>query len=311
MRGTVAGSASPVPGLVPVGHYRGMPRARANGLELEYDTFGDPANPPLVLVMGLGAQMITWETGFCELLAGHGFHVVRFDNRDIGLSSYLDELGVPDVPAVMSGQAPAPYLLADLADDTVGLFDALGFAKAHVVGASMGGMIVQQLAIDHPDRLLSVTSIMSTTGDPSVGQASPAALATLTRKPAASREESIEQSIAAYRTTGSPGYPATDEYLREKAARGYDRALHPEGTFRQVAAVIASGDRTEGLRDVRLPFTVLHGEADPLVNVSGGKATAAAVPDSELVLLPGMGHDLPEPLWAEIVAAIVRTAARA
>jgi pimeloyl-ACP methyl ester carboxylesterase len=288
-----------------------MPRVRANGLELEYDTFGDPANPPLVLVMGLGAQMITWETGFCELLAGHGFHVVRFDNRDIGLSSYLDELGVPDIAAVASGKVAAPYLLADLADDTVGLLDALGFAKAHVAGASMGGMIVQQLAIDHPERLLSVTSIMSTTGDPSVGQPSPAALAALTRRPAATREESIEQSVAAYRTTGSPGYPATDESLREKAARGYDRALHPEGSFRQMAAVLASGDRTERLRDVRLPFAVVHGDADPLVNVSGGKATAAAVPDAELVLLPGMGHDLPEQLWPEIVETIVRTTARA
>jgi pimeloyl-ACP methyl ester carboxylesterase len=288
-----------------------MPRAKANGLELEYDTFGDPAGPPLVLVMGLGAQMITWETGFCELLAGHGFHVVRFDNRDVGLSGYLDELGVPDVSAVATGRVAAPYLLSDLADDTVGLFDALGFAKAHVVGASMGGMVVQQLAIDHPDRLLSVTSIMSTTGDPSVGQASPAALATLTRAPAPTREESIEQSIAAYRTTGSPGYPATEEYLRAKAARNYDRALHPEGTSRQAAAVLASGDRTERLRDVRLPFAVVHGDADPLVNVSGGKATAAAVPDAELVLLPGMGHDLPEPLWPEIAGTIVRTAARA
>ncbi|SEP52755.1 alpha/beta fold hydrolase [Amycolatopsis saalfeldensis] len=287
-----------------------MPRAQANGLELEYDTFGDPANPPLVLVMGLGAQMITWETGFCELLASRGFHVARFDNRDVGLSSYLDELGVADVAAVMSGQAAAPYLLSDLADDTVGLFDALGFAKAHVVGASMGGMIVQQLAIDHPERLLSVTSIMSTTGDPSVGQASPAAFAALSRPPAATREEAIEQSIAAYRTTGSPGYPATEEYLRAKAAHGYDRALHPEGTFRQMAAIIASGDRTERLRDVRLPFAVVHGEDDPLVNVSGGKATAAAVPDAELVLLPGMGHDLPEPLWPEIVSAVVRTTAR-
>ncbi|MDT8912189.1 alpha/beta hydrolase [Amycolatopsis sp. PS_44_ISF1] len=288
-----------------------MPRVRANGLELEYDTFGDPADPPLVLVMGLGAQMITWEPGFCELLAGHGFHVVRFDNRDIGLSSYLDELGATDVAAVLTGQASAPYLLADLADDTVGLFDALGFEKAHVVGASMGGMIVQQLAIDHPERLLSVTSIMSTTGDPSVGQASPAAFAALSRTPAATREESIEQSVAAYRTTGSPGYPATEEYLRQKAADGYDRALHPEGTLRQMAAIIASGDRTERLREVRLPFTVVHGEDDPLVNVSGGKATAAAVPGAELVLLPGMGHDLPAPLWPEITDAIVRTTARA
>ncbi|MEW2506952.1 alpha/beta fold hydrolase [Amycolatopsis sp. CA-161197] len=287
-----------------------MPRALANGLELEYDTFGDAANPPLVLVMGLGAQMVTWETGFCELIASHGFFVVRFDNRDIGLSAYLDDLGAPDLAGIAAGQASAPYLLSDLADDTVGLFDALGFATAHVVGASMGGMVVQQLAIDHPDRLLSLTSIMSTTGDPTVGQTSPAALATLTRPPAATREEAIEQSIASYRTTGSPGYPATDEHLRFKAARGYDRAQHPMGTLRQAAAIVASGDRTEALRSLRLPTVVVHGDSDPMIDLSGGKATAAAIPDAELVVLPGMGHDLPEPLWPEIVGAIVRAASR-
>ncbi|GAA3548884.1 alpha/beta hydrolase [Amycolatopsis ultiminotia] len=286
-----------------------MPRARANGLELEYETFGDPAHPPIVLVMGLGAQMITWDTGFCELLAARGFQVIRFDNRDIGLSTWLDDLAVPELSA--AGQADAPYLLSDLADDTVGLFDALGLVKAHVVGASMGGMIVQQLAIDHPDRLLSVTSIMSTTGDPSVGQTSPAALATLTRPPAKTRAEAIEQSIANFRTTGSPGYPASGEYLRHKATRAYDRAVHPAGTLRQAMAILASGDRTERLRDVRLPALVVHGDSDPMIDLSGGKATAAAIPGAELVVLPGMGHDLPEPLWPEFVAGIVRTTARA
>ncbi|HWD02068.1 MAG TPA: alpha/beta hydrolase [Amycolatopsis sp.] len=285
-----------------------MPRARTNGLELEYDTFGNPTHPPLVLVMGLGAQMVTWETGFCELIASHGFFVVRFDNRDIGLSTYLDELGSPDLAAVASGRAKAPYLLSDLADDTVGLFDALGFAKAHVVGASMGGMVVQQLAIDHPGRLLSLTSIMSTTGDPTVGQTSPAALATLARPPASTREEAIEQSVANYRVTGSPGYPLTDGQLRAKATRGYDRAQHPAGTLRQGAAILASGDRTEALRSVRLPAAVVHGDADPMIDVSGGKATAAAIADAELLILPGMGHDLPEPLWPQIVGAIVRAA---
>ncbi|MFI5613787.1 alpha/beta fold hydrolase [Amycolatopsis sp. NPDC051903] len=286
-----------------------MPRALANGLELEYDTFGDPAHPPLVLVMGLGAQMVTWETGFCELIASHGFHVVRFDNRDIGLSTYLDDLGAPDLAGIAAGQASPPYLLSDLADDTVGLFDALGFAKAHVVGASMGGMVVQQLAIDHPDRLLSLTSIMSTTGDPTVGHTSPAALAALTRPPAPTREEAIAQSVEGYRTTGSPGYPLTDEQLRAKAIRGYDRAQHPVGTLRQGAAILASGDRTEALRSVRLPAVVVHGDSDPMVDVSGGKATAAAIPGAELVILPGMGHDLPEPLWPQIVAAILRATA--
>jgi len=287
-----------------------MPRARANGLELEYDTFGDPARPPVVLVMGLGAQMITWEEGFCALLAGRGFFVVRFDNRDAGLSSWLDDLGEPAIADIVAGTAKPPYLLSDLADDTIGLFDALGFAKAHVVGASMGGMIVQQLAIDHPDRLLSVTSIMSTTGDPAVGRISPAALATLTAAPATTREAAIEQSVANYRVTGSPGYPATEEYLRRKATRGYDRARHPVGMQRQAAAVAASGDRTERLRGVALPVVVVHGDADPMIDVSGAKATAAAIPDAELVVFPGMGHDLPEPLWPDIVDAIVRATAR-
>ncbi|MBB4689409.1 alpha/beta fold hydrolase [Amycolatopsis jiangsuensis] len=286
-----------------------MPRARANGLELEYDTFGDPAGPPLVLVMGLGAQMITWEAGFCELLAGRGFHVVRFDNRDAGLSTWLDDLAAAELSA--AGRADAPYLLSDFADDTVGLLDALGFAKAHVAGASMGGMIVQQLAIDHPDRLLSVTSIMSTTGDPAVGQISAAALATLTRPPAATREEAIEQSVVNFRTTGSPGYPATEDHLRHKATRAYDRAVHPAGTLRQTMAILASGDRTERLREVTLPTVVVHGDSDLMIDVSGGKATAAAIPGAELVVLPGMGHDLPEPLWPEIVDAIVRATARA
>ncbi|GAA4553558.1 alpha/beta fold hydrolase [Amycolatopsis samaneae] len=289
-----------------------MPRAQANELELEYETFGDPGDPPLVLVMGLGAQLITWDTGLCEQLAARRFHVVRFDNRDIGLSTYLDHLPAPDLAALLSGNlATVPYLLSDMAADAVGLFDALGFAKAHVVGASMGGMIVQQLAIDHPDRLLSVTSIMSTTGDPAVGRAEPAALAVLTRPPATTRAQAIEEGAAAFRALGSPGYPATEEYLRAKAAAQYDRAVHPEGTLRQTAAMLASGDRTERLREVRLPFAVIHGDADPLIDVSGGKATADAVPDAELVVLPGMGHDLPRGLWPEIADVVVRTAARA
>jgi pimeloyl-ACP methyl ester carboxylesterase len=289
-----------------------MARAQANGLELEYDTFGDPADPPLVLVMGLGAQMITWEDGFCELLAGRGFFVVRYDNRDVGLSTYFDHLPPPDLAALAAGDlTSAPYRLSDMADDAVGLFDALGIAKAHVVGASMGGMIVQQLAIDHPDRLLSVTSIMSTTGDRSVGQAEPEALALLTRPPATTREQAIADSVAGYRRLGSPGYPDDEAFLLAKAALHVDRARHPVGTLRHAAAVLASGDRTDGLRAVRLPTLVVHGDADPLINVSGGKATAEAIPDAELLILPGMGHNLPRAVWPELTDAITRVTARA
>ncbi|UOZ06755.1 alpha/beta fold hydrolase [Amycolatopsis sp. WQ 127309] len=284
-----------------------MARAQANGLELEYGTFGDPAAPPLVLVMGLGAQMITWDDGFCELLASRGFFVVRYDNRDVGLSTYFDELPPPDLGALFAGdRSSAPYLLADLADDAVGLFDALGIAKAHVVGASMGGMIVQQLAIDHPDRLLSVTSIMSTTGDPAVGQAEPWALAVLTRPPATTREQALADSVEGYRRLGSPGYPDDDAFLLAKATMRFDRARHPEGTLRHAAAVMASGDRTSGLHSVELPALVVHGDADPLIDVSGGKATAAAIPGAELLVIPGMGHNLPRAVWPEVADAIGR-----
>ncbi|MEC3979182.1 alpha/beta fold hydrolase [Amycolatopsis sp. H20-H5] len=288
-----------------------MPRAHSNGLELEYETFGDQADPPLVLVMGLGAQLTVWDTGFCELLAARGFHVVRFDNRDIGLSTYFDDLPAPDLAALIGGDlSTAPYLLSDMSDDTVGLFDALGFAKAHVAGASMGGMIVQQLAIDHPDRLLSVTSIMSTTGDRSVGQATPEAMAALMRPPAATREQNIEESVKASKVTAAPGYPPREDELRAKITANYDRAYHPAGALRQAAAVTASGDRTEGLRKVDLPVSVIHGAGDPLIDVSGAKATAEAISGAELVVLPGMGHDLPQELWPEIVETIVRTTAR-
>ncbi|WP_284740963.1 alpha/beta fold hydrolase [Amycolatopsis sp. RTGN1] len=286
-----------------------MARAQANGLELEYDTFGDPGGPPLVLVMGLGAQMITWEDGFCELLAARGFFVVRYDNRDVGLSTWLDELPAPDLAALAGGDlTTAPYRLSDLADDAVGLFDALGIGRAHVVGASMGGMIVQQLAIDHPDRLLSVTSIMSTTGDPAVGQAEPWALAMLTRPPASTREQALADSVDGYRRLGSPGYPDDEAFLLAKAALHYDRARHPVGTLRQAAAVLASGDRTAGLRSVRLPALVVHGDADPLIDVSGGKATAEAIPDAELLVIPGMGHNLPRAVWPALASAIAGVA---
>jgi pimeloyl-ACP methyl ester carboxylesterase len=284
-----------------------MARAQANGLELEYDTFGDPDGPPLVLVMGLGAQMITWEDGFCELLASRGFFVVRYDNRDVGLSTWLDELPAPDLAALAGGDlTTAPYRLSDLADDAVGLFDALGIGRAHVVGASMGGMIVQQLAIDHPDRLLSVTSIMSTTGDPAVGQAEPWALAMLTRPPASTREQALADSVDGYRRLGSPGYPDDEAFLLAKATLHYDRARHPVGTLRHAAAVLASGDRTAGLRSVRLPALVVHGDADPLIDVSGGKATAEAIPDAELLVIPGMGHNLPRAVWPTLAEAIGR-----
>jgi pimeloyl-ACP methyl ester carboxylesterase len=287
-----------------------MPRAKSNGVELEYDTFGSPTDPALVLVMGLGAQLIDWPEEFAREIAGHGFHVIRFDNRDIGLSTHLDDLPIPDLPALLGGGTP-PYTLADMADDTAGLLDALGIDAAHVVGASMGGMIAQRFVLDHPRRALSLTSIMSTTGDRTVGASSPAALAVLTRPPARTREEAIAASIAAWRVIGSTGFEVTDEYLAERAAALYDRSYHPAGAGRQLAAIVTAPDRTEDLRGVTVPATVIHGEVDQLIDVSGGRATAAAIPDAELLVVPGMGHDLPVGAWPQIIDAIVRTAKRA
>ncbi|HEX4723941.1 MAG TPA: alpha/beta hydrolase [Pseudonocardiaceae bacterium] len=283
-----------------------MPQVEANGLRLEYDTFGNPNDTPLVLIMGLGAQMISWPVAFCQQYADQGYHVVRFDNRDCGLSTQLDDLPQPDLAAILGGdRSTVPYLMSDFANDTVGLFDALGFARAHVVGASMGGMIAQQLVIDHPDRVASLCSIMSTTGEPTVGQATPEALAMLTRPPAASRDEAIEQGVAALKLISSPDYPTKDEVLRERATAAYDRAHNPIAGLRQTAAIVASPDRTGGLHGVRVPTLVIHGTKDPLVNHSGGEATVAAVPGSTWLSVPGMGHDLPDELWPTYLEAIV------
>jgi pimeloyl-ACP methyl ester carboxylesterase len=289
-----------------------MPTAPANGITLFYDTFGDPKNPAILLVMGLGAQMTLWEPAFCEALAARGFHVIRFDNRDVGLSTKIEGGPAPDIARAMTGDASsASYTLWDMADDAAGLLDALGIAKAHIVGASMGGMIVQAIAIRHPDRVLSLTSIMSTTGDREVGQAKPEAMAALLAPPPASREEAIELMVRTTRVIGSPGYPADEAELRKRAGEAYDRANYPAGMARQLVAIIASGDRTEQLKDVRVPTLVIHGEDDPLVTLSGGQATARAVPGAKLLTIPGMGHDMPAQLRDQFVDAIVENARKA
>jgi pimeloyl-ACP methyl ester carboxylesterase len=289
-----------------------VPHAQTHGLRLYYETLGDPADPPLLLVMGLGAQLIDWPQEFCEQLAGRGFLVIRFDNRDAGLSTSRPEWGLPDVRAIVAGdRTTVPYLLADLADDIAGLLDALGLHRVHVVGASMGGMIAQQFTIDHPGRVASLCSIMSTTGERSVGRATPEAAAVLRRPPAPDRATAVAASVASARIVGSPGFPASDDELLRRAEAKYDRGYHPLGTLRQYAAIIASPERTAALREVTVPTVVLHGAADPLITVSGGEATAAAVPGAELVVLDGMGHDLPRPLWPRLIAEIVKNAERA
>jgi pimeloyl-ACP methyl ester carboxylesterase len=281
-----------------------VPTTHVNGIDIEYVTEGDPSGPALLLVMGLGAQLITWPQGFVDELVGRGFFVVLFDNRDSGLSTKFE--GLPDIPALFTGDASsAPYRIEDMADDAAALLADLGISRAHVVGASMGGMITQALVINHPELFASAASIMSTTGDRAVGAPTGEAMTALLRPVATSREEAIAASVEGSRVIGSPGYPTDEEILRARAEAAYDRSYCPEGTVRQLAAILASPDRTEGLHGVRLPFLVVHGEDDPLVTLSGGQATAAAVPGSTLMTIPGMGHDLPEPLWPDVIEAIV------
>jgi len=256
-------------------------------------------------------QMLGWDEGFCRMLADRGFHVIRFDNRDTGLSTHTSA-PVPNVLELMGGNySSASYTLDDMAEDTAGLLDHLGIAAAHVVGASMGGMIGQTLAAKHPDRVLSLTSIMSTTGNSEVGQPKPEAITALITPMPADRDGYIDAVVRSFSVIGSPGYPADGERLRSVIAASYDRAHNPEGFFHQLAGVMASGDRTEALRSIKAPTLVIHGEDDPLIVKSGGEATAGAIPGAKLVTIPGMGHDLPPQLWPQFIDEIVENTERA
>jgi pimeloyl-ACP methyl ester carboxylesterase len=293
-----------------------MARVRANGIELEYDSFGAPSGRPLVLVMGLGGQMLLWDEGFCEALAERGHYVVRFDNRDVGLSTKFDAAGIPNVLELMqrgtSGTMPAvPYTLDDMADDTAGLLDALGLDEVHLCGASMGGMIAQTVAIRHGRRLRSLVSIMSSTGNPSLPPAQPEAMAVLMTPPPSDRAGSLDAAVRTWRTIGSPGFPFDEAKIRARAGRLYDRSFHPEGTARQLAAILAHGNRAERLRNVTTPTLVIHGAADPLVPLEGGRDTARSIPGAELLVIEGMGHDLPEGAWPTLVGAISEHTAKA
>jgi pimeloyl-ACP methyl ester carboxylesterase len=289
----------------------GVRFANAGDVELAYECFGDPADPPLLLIMGLATQMLGWPNGFCTALADPGHFVIRFDNRDIGLSTHLRDAPRVDIAALLAGDtSSASYTLSDMARDTVGLLDALELHSAHVVGASMGGAIGQAMAIEHPNRMRTFTSIMSTTGDPSVGQPTQEALAVLLAPRPMDRDGAIEHVIANYRVIGSPGFEFDEVSLRERTGLAFDRANDPAGVLRQMAALSASGDRTQGLRSVQVPTLVLHGTDDPLATLSGGVATAKAIPGSELVTFEGMGHDLPRELWPAIVDRISALVAR-
>jgi pimeloyl-ACP methyl ester carboxylesterase len=288
-------------------------RAPVGELELAYQTIGERSDPPMLLIMGLASQMIGWPSAFCELLADRGFFVIRFDNRDCGRSSVLDGAGTPSPRDALDGGAAAvPYTLSNMAGDAAGILDALEASPAHVVGVSMGGMIAQTLAIEQTERVLSLASIMSTTGDPAVGQATPEAQAVLFRRPPLDdREAFAEEIVNARAVIGSKGLERDEEWSREVARQAFDRGIHPDGTMRQIAAIVASGDRTEALHGLDVPTVVIHGRDDPLIGVSGGEATAAAIPDAELVLIDGMGHDLPPAAWERLADSIVANAARA
>jgi pimeloyl-ACP methyl ester carboxylesterase len=285
-----------------------MARAQlSSGIELEYETFGSPDDPALLLVMGFTAQLIHWHEDFCRALADTGAFVIRFDNRDAGLSSHLDGQMVDTQAVIVAALGdqplpPVPYTLSDMAADCVGLLDVLGIDRAHILGASMGGMIAQHVAIEHPTRVLTLTSVMSTTGEPEVGGASPEALAALLAPPPAHREEYIERS-STWATWQSKKYN-DDAANRANAALFYDRAFYPEGTTRQLAAIYASGRRNALLPGVTAPTLVIHGRDDDLIGWSGGARTAELIPGSHLLLVGDMGHDFPEPLWPTIIGAI-------
>jgi pimeloyl-ACP methyl ester carboxylesterase len=286
--------------------------ARVGDLKLCYETFGDDGAPPLLLVMGLGSQMLLWDARFCEELAGRGFRVIRFDNRDVGRSSILRDAPVPSRwQLALRHPSGAAYTLESMADDAEALLDQLGIAAAHVVGVSMGGMIAQLVAIRHPDRVLSLVSIMSSTGNRRVGRPDPRLALRMLRPAARTREAYIEDHVETYRMIGSPSpVDFEDQFKRARAGQLFDRGIHPAGAARQMAAIVTAKDRTPQLAQIRAPTAVIHGDQDPLVNVSGGRATAEAIPGAELVVVPGMGHDLPRELWPQIIAAIVRTTAR-
>jgi pimeloyl-ACP methyl ester carboxylesterase len=282
-----------------------------DGVELCYQEMGDADGEPLLLVMGLATQMIAWDEEFCGQLAGRGYRVVRFDNRDIGRSTRVRGEGVPSVLDVLVGRGTPAYRLRDMAADTVGLMDHLGIESAHVVGASMGGMIAQCTAIGHRDRVRSLCSIMSTTGSRRVGHPSYKTFGLLLGKPPREREAAIERVLRTFKTIGSPGYPFEEERIRELAGLSFDRGHSQAGIARQLHAITTSGDRTHHLRKLDLPSVVIHGKNDVLVNPSGGRATARAIPAARLKMVEGMGHDLPRQLWPTFVEEICCNAARA
>ena len=280
-------------------------RVGPSEIEIAYEEFGEADAPPVLLIMGAGAQMLSWHEGFCAELVSHGLRAIRFDNRDTGLSTHFPDAPEPDFQAALSGDTSSvSYDLSDMAADTVGLLDALELESAHLVGASMGGFIAQMIAIEYPDRVRSITSMMATTGNPSVGQPAPDTLRLLGGPPPNTREEAMEQAVRNFRVVGSPGFTLDENDVRERAGLAFDRSFDRPGMMRQAIAVIASGDRTSRLRSIKVPTLVIHGDSDRMCDVSGGIATAEAIKGAKLVVIEGMGHNFPRPLWPRLASLI-------
>jgi pimeloyl-ACP methyl ester carboxylesterase len=287
--------------------------AQTNGIELAYDTFGDPSDPPMLLIHGLGCQLIDWYDDFCRQLAAHRFWVIRYDNRDIGLSTCFDDAGIPDLETVAQHfwrrlPASVPYTLDDMTDDPAGLLDALGIRAAHVVGSSLGGMIAQTLALRHPERVLTLTSIMSSTTDPDLPPMQEQAQQMLLLPPPEEREAYMEQAVAEGKVMNALCTESDIQMRREKAGEIFDRGLHPAGTARQMAAAYSSGSRREALGSIRVPTLVIHGSADPLLPVEHGIDTARSIPNAKLEIVEGLGHDMPPSLWPQLIGWIVQHA---
>ena len=289
-------------------------KAQANGIEIEYETFGEPTDPAVLLIMGLGAQLTRWPLPFVEDLVARGYFAIRYDNRDIGLSTKFDGAPVPELPALIgamiAGRKPdVPYSLNDMAADAVGLLDALDIRRAHIMGASMGGMIAQLVAAEYPDRVLSLTSIMSSTGNPGLPPSKPEAMAVLTSRPTGNdRETMIAHGLRAEKIIGSPGYPVSEDVMRARVERDFDRMHYPAGPGRQLAAVVANGDRRAAIATITAPTMVIHGADDPLVPVEAGRDTAATIAGAQITEVPGMGHNLPEALIPTILDAFEKVA---
>jgi len=288
-----------------------MPAAKANGIQIEYDTFGDKSSPALLLIIGLGGQMIHWDKTFCKELSEKGYFVIRFDNRDTGLSTKFDDAGLPDIMgiinALMAGNPiNAPYTLEDMAEDTAGLLDSLGIEKAHICGMSMGGMIAQTLALRHPERFLSLTSIYSTTGNPELPKPQPHVMELLLTPTPLERKAAIEHSLKVFKTISGSGFIFDEAWHRNILERSYDRSFYPPGIMRQFTTILTQQNRKDALSSLTIPTLVIHGTDDPLVPIACGRDTAEAIPGSKFLSIKGMGHDLPHGgAWPGIMEAII------